>query len=82
MCGIRPVREPYEGCLPLGLCFGMTVRRGKSQIDRYSGTPVPVASNRDRREACGRSLGEVPGKVCDRDPGRAKTQGSIQRWAN
>jgi hypothetical protein len=51
MCGIRPVREPYEGCLPLGLCFGMTVRRGKSQIDRYSGTPVPVASNRNRREA-------------------------------
>jgi hypothetical protein len=82
MCGIRPVREPYEGCLSMRVCFGTTVRRGKSQTDRYFGAPVPVVSDHHRREACGRSPGEVLGKVCDENPGRVKTQGSIRRWAN
>jgi hypothetical protein len=62
-------------------CFGAVFGEDQTRTDRYSGTPVGLASDRRVCEACEGRLGEASVKVFAGVPWKGKTQGRLQRLA-
>jgi len=59
-------------------CFGAMHGENQTRTDRYSGTPVGLASNRRVCEACEGRLGEASVKVFAGRPWKGETQGRLQ----
>jgi hypothetical protein len=58
MLGSKQVQKPYKGWLVRALCFDAVLGRVEARVDRDSGAPASLASNRQTSEARERRSGE------------------------